>query len=327
MRNRLKIFLLTLVLGSVLPASADLSFIERGAGVYRLSADATFQEGCFDPCLCPIMNEAPLRGTFLLGRPVSGDVVDFREIRQINWMVGPAGMTSHRITGSGNYRITNFGLPQQHALELELSIDGGEPQFFFSDFVPVDSNDGSIDITVSMNGVFCYDIVIRVSAAPVLRDEILDYTLGDGSTWQQGCFDPCDCLLEEPVPIRGSFGLVPLYDYGTFAEFAVVNLRLGLRATQSAASLRAYSGFGTYTLVQGFAGPAHAMTLTLRSPIGESLRFDSELANTAPTFPDFDIVLDMNDMTCFDRVLTLRARRPDYAAPMPMAAADDGRPH
>src|SRR6266536_5228778 len=42
------------------PASAQTSTL------YRLNEDSTFQQGCFPPCLCPIMIAAPVKGTFVL---------------------------------------------------------------------------------------------------------------------------------------------------------------------------------------------------------------------------------------------------------------------
>lgn len=307
-------------LGTVPGVAAQPAGFDAGGSVYRLKADATFQEGCFDPCLCPLGAEQPVRGTFALGPPVIGDVVDFRALSQVNWTVGDPGTTLHTITGRGGYRVTNYGPPRQHALELELSLDGGETQYFFSDFVPLDVNDGSIDLRVSMNGMVCDDVVIRVSAAPVPSDEVRPYGLVRGSTYQQGCFDPCDCILEEPVPMRGRFGLVELYDFGTYAEYSIVNARFGVRADSLVNALHTYAGAGRYILVQGFAGPIHAMELTLQTPVGDRMFFESGLANTDTLFPAIDIVLSMNDMVCFDRILTLRARPPAHMAPMPLPA-------
>ncbi len=293
---------------------------DPAATVYRLTEAAAFQEGCFDPCLCPIGGELPVRGTLLVAPPVPGDVVDFFEVTEVNWVVGNPGETTHRITGGGSYRVTNYGGDVLQALDLDLSIDGGESQFFFSDFVPLVDNAPVIDVTVSMNGLYCYDIAIRVSAAPVAAREILDYGLIGGSTYQQGCFDPCDCILELPVPMRGRFDLVELYDAGTWTEYAVIRALFGVRGSGAAdAMLNTYQGAGRYIMIQGFAGPLQAMELALTTPAGGSLEFDSGLRTVDVPFPDIDIVLSMNDMVCFDRILTLRARRPAHVMPLPGA--------
>src|SRR5436190_11470283 len=52
-----------LLLGVVvmsIPASAQTGTL------YRLSQDSSFQQGCFPPCLCPIMLAMPVKGTFVL---------------------------------------------------------------------------------------------------------------------------------------------------------------------------------------------------------------------------------------------------------------------
>ncbi len=67
-------------------------------------------------------------------------------------------------------------------------------------------------------------------------------------------------------------------------------------------------GFGLYTLIQGFAGPAHVLDLKLSTDGGEVEYFDNHLFNTDPTFPDeFSVVIDTDDQICFDAVLSLRA--------------------
>ena len=182
--------------GSSAAGGAAPPTLNAGHTIYRLGGNASFQEGCFPPCQCPLSEPAPVRGTFLLGRPIPGNVFDFHEVRDINWTVTLEGLELHEITGSGWYQVTNYGPPQLHALDLQLSIDGGPSQHFFSDLLSVTGNDGMIDIPISVHGMFCDDIVIRVAASPVGANAILRSRLVDGSTYQEGCFDPCDCLLE-----------------------------------------------------------------------------------------------------------------------------------
>lgn len=279
---------------------------EAGPGrIYRLDADASYQQGCFDPCDCPLGEPVVTRGAFVLGPPIPGNVVDFHRVTQIFWTVGDPLDTLHTLTGTGTYRLTNYGPPQSHSLDLTLSVDGGEPQHFFSDFVPADNGAESLQIPVSLNGVFCKDTVIRVNATPAPVDDVVRYSLTSDSMFQQGCFDPCDCLLEEPRPMVGAFDLVPLVDLGTLAEFAVVRAHF-LVPPGAGVRLVRFSGFGRYTLVQGFAGPADTMALNLRS--GSVVRrFDSTLRNTDAAFPTVSVAVDMNDMVCFDKVLTIDA--------------------
>lgn len=304
---------LLLLLPALLPLLAAASAPaadpgNAGGKILRLDERASFQHGCFDPCLCPLGPVLPVRGVFVLGPAVIGDVVNFHEITDVYWRAGDGDQALHTITGSGSYRITNFGDERRHALDLQLSVDGAPAQAFFSDFVPIDGGASFFDIPVSVNGVYCLDTLIRVSARPVPPIEVTRYALRRGSTYQQGCFDPCDCLLEPRRPLRGRFDLIPLGDAGTYREFAIARARFfAPGGADTADALLRLTGAGHYLLIQGFAGPAHAMELELGLDGGPPERFDQELSNTAATFPSIRIQLDTSELVCFDRVLRLRA--------------------
>lgn len=298
----------TLSLVAVLAGTAAAQLGASADGtIYRLNDDATHQRGCFPPCLCPLLEQQPVVGVFVLGPRVIGDAVDFHKVREINWRVGNDN-SRFRITGSGMYRVTNFGKPVEHALDLDLSIDGAEPVHFFSDFVPVTSNDGAIDIPISMNGVFCYDVVIRVSASPVRPHDAVPYALERRSTFQRGCFDPCDCPLEEPRRMVGRFALVQVTDFGTVREYALVGARFAARPTSNVDGYVKLNGYGWYTRIDGVAGPIHALDLTMGINGQPPDEFDGGPVNTHPNFPAFYIVVDKNDQVCYDIVLSLDAR-------------------
>lgn len=310
------------VLASILVATTSLTHAQitvsgdHAGTIYRLNDIATYQEGCFDPCLCPVWMEYAVRGTFVFGPSMPGNVVDFREITGIYWRVYSGDVVVHTITGTGMYRVTNFDPDQQHALDLDLSIDGEPPQHFFSDFTPVAANGGTIDLPVSMNGVYCYDIVIRVSASPVPTHEVTPYKLLRGSSYQIACFDPCDCVSQQPRAMSGRFSLVPLIDYGTYAEYAIVNARFGVHSPLAVQPMQTLlNGAGSYTLIQGFAGPAHAMDLGLVLNGDLPLHFDQELENTSTLFPHINIAVDTNDLVCTDTVLRIRARPLPHTGP------------
>jgi hypothetical protein len=288
------------------PALSQSVGLPAGERIYRLDDQASYQEGCFGGCACPLSQEQPVFGSFRLGPAFTGNVVDFHEVSEIHWLA-IVGNQELKITGSGVYRITNYGPPQQHALDLDLSINGAAPIHFFSDFVPVDANDGSIDIPISVNGMHCYDTVIRVSAAVVAPGQLVPYRLRPGSTYQQGCWDPCDCLLEEERPLFGSFLLVPVLNMGTYAVYSLHSVRMHAPASNMLPEAHTLIGSGSYTLIQGFAGPIHGLDLLLRIDGGDPVVFDSGLHNTTATFPGFQIAVDMNDMVCFDIVLDLHA--------------------
>jgi len=162
--------------------------------IYRLTEKASYQEGCFPPCMCPVMMAAGIRGTFIMGPATAGGTFLSHDVLNVNWVV-TLGDAEFEITGSGTYRVSNGPPPYVHALDLDLSVDGGETESFFSGFVPLSSNDGSIDIPISINDLYCYDTVIVVNASPLTDDSILHFRLAADSTYQSGCFDPCDCPL------------------------------------------------------------------------------------------------------------------------------------
>ena len=131
---------------------------------YRLRKDSSFQEGCFDPCMCPIRIFEPLEGRFVL-EPAGSDWL-FRQFRVIGveWRAG-SGSAARRIRGSGTYRAGGeFAV--QHQMTLDLQIDGGPVETFDSGLVQGGGNFPRIDITMSLHGVFCYDKVFELRARP-----------------------------------------------------------------------------------------------------------------------------------------------------------------
>jgi hypothetical protein len=281
----------------VSPASSATMI--AGDKIYRLDEQATFQVDCGQA--------ASVRGALVLGPAMVGDVVDFHEVTDIYWRVfGNDGTAAHVITGTGSYMITNFGPPQQHALGLELSIDGGAPQLFFSDFVDV-PNDGSFDFVLTTTGDPCDGIAIRVDASVAPRRAVTTYGLKVGSTFQEGCFNEPGCMPQDPRPLTGSFKRVTLVENGVYAEYAIVKINFDVPDENGHPAI-SIVGNGAYTLIQGFAGPIQEMDLRL-SVNGQPLAdFDHELENVDPIFPNIDIVVDMNEQMGEDVALTMLAR-------------------
>jgi len=296
-----------LIFGACLTAATVSSAGNDCETVYRLTEAATYQEGCFPPCECPTVEAARFRGTFVLGPASVGDGVKSYNLENVAWFL-TIDNAEIEVFGSGLYRTTTGPPPVAHALDLDLSIDGGEPQHFFSGFVPVSSNDGSIDIPVSINGQTCRDTVIVVNASPVPPESILQYRLAPDSAYQTGCFGMCACPLQEPRPLDGTLSLVQILDYGTYEEYAVPRAAFVAKPVGPAEDEINLTGFGLYTLIQGYAGPAHALDLKLSTDGGEVVLFDNQLFNTDPRFPaEFSVVIDTDDQICFDTVLSLHA--------------------
>jgi len=244
-----------------------------------------------------------VRGTFKLTYQGAdpNSVVHTYDVSDVNWTV-PTNDPSLRVIGSGTYQIGSpdpIGL-LQHRLQLDLRV-GDEPVAHFdSGWVPVDQN-GGIHITVSMNGMFCFDTVFRIAALPVPPHEIQPYALVDGSTFQRGCWNPCDCLLEQERPLAGTFDLVPLVDNGTWAEFAVVNAHWAVPAT-AIGDVVSVTGFGVYQRFSEFA-VQHRLALELVVANDNRTHFDSGLVVSTEPFPRIDIAINMNQMICFDIVM------------------------
>jgi len=135
------------------------------ARLYRLDKASTFQRGCFAPCLCPVLDETPLSGTFILRRTGSDWLYDYYDVTNVRWQASVAGVPT-RITGSGTYRIGGEVALEQ-LLDLDLVV-GEEPvQRFFSGRVVGSAAFPRIDLTVSINGVYCHDTVLSIASEPV----------------------------------------------------------------------------------------------------------------------------------------------------------------
>ena len=116
--------LLDLAAGALIAATAALP-AASSAEVYRLTEASSYQEGCFDPCLCPMMDQRPALGTFSLRFTGSDGGFDRYAVEDVHWKV-PGRDPELRAAGSGTYTI---GSPdatavRKHRLELDLRLAG-----------------------------------------------------------------------------------------------------------------------------------------------------------------------------------------------------------
>ncbi len=289
------VLLLLGVIATSIPASAQTSTL------YRLNQDSTFQQGCFPPCLCPIMIAAPVKGTFVLTPTGFDGLFTTYAVTDVNWLVSIGG-TETTVTGSGTYKIGGeFALQQQ--LSLDLQMDGDKVQHFDSGLVTGPAPFPDIKVTISVNGQVCFDTVFEVSASPVPLDQIHPYGLLAGSTFQRGCFDVCDCAVGPLDPIIGTFALVPLDTTPLFREFAVVNVRWQALDPSDRIPVR---GFGTYK-VGGEVAVQHQLKMLLKVDGEDSALFDSGLVPGGGNFPRVDIRISISGAVCFDTVINIPA--------------------
>ncbi len=305
-------------------AGPSIGPVDARPVLYRLNDGATYLEGCFPPCRC-LIADGDIRGTFLLTfSGVTGTTTNYR-VTDVNWWVTYQGEDKH-ITGSGVYRrIDGFAGPI-HEFELELVVDGGEPQRFRGGANDFDGNFPTIDgVTISANNMECYDIAIGVDASPVRSDEILRYCLGRPSNYQEGCLPPCLCPILASQPLRGSYGVVELRNYGTWIEYAVVDMDLRVVSAFDPPS-STFRGVGRYIWVSGFAGVIEQMQLALSIDGGPLTAFDSGFNNDFDNqFPDrIDIRVAMNGFYCYDIVLDIRSPRCRTISPA-MSLTEDSR--
>lgn len=158
---------------SVMIPSAGIlvTFVASAAGElaqpveYELGPGTSFAQGCYDPCACPIWMTDDVSGTFTLTPvPIVGPFETFL-VDDVDWTVG-SGELAMTVTGSGEYTIfSEFAV--MHRLELDLSIDGAEPQHFDSEMIVGGQSFPHIDIAVSVNGFFCFDTAFFIDASPV----------------------------------------------------------------------------------------------------------------------------------------------------------------
>ncbi len=295
------------------------------AVIYRLSEEtSTYQTGCFPPCLCPPGPEFNIRGTFKLTPAGSDLLFQYYDVSDVNWIVSSVE-PKVRLTGSGTYKIGGeVALTQQ--LTLDLQTNDGPVEHFDSGLVPIETSFPGIAVTVSMNMMFCLDTVIHVDAQPVPPEQIQPYHLTDASTYQEGCFLFCDCILYPDWPLGGTFALVPLNINPLFSEFAVVNIDWHISSmTPNGKQDIPVTGVGTYW-VGGEVAIQHEMNLDLFIGGDPQQSFHSNLIPGGTEFPDINIILTMNDYFCYDREFDLHAV-PDLSTQIALANPPTDNPY
>ncbi len=287
--------------------------------LYRLDRGSDYQQGCFGPCLCPILFSEGVKGTFVLTPAGVGPLFTAYAVSGINWMVTLGG-TDIFITGSGKYRIGGeFALQQE--LTLDLKVGDNNVERFTSGLVTGPAPFPAIAITISMNNQTCFDTVFRIHASPVPTDQVIPYRLSERSTFQRGCFGMCDCLVGPLLSIKGNFALVALASEAPWNQFAVVDVRWRVQQPQVAASSAGMPirGAGFYTF-GGEGAPQQRLALLLSVGREEPARFDSGWIAGGDAFPRIDALLSQNGATCFDTVIDVHAeprRPPIRSTPFP----------
>ena len=175
--------------------------------LYRLEPGSIFQQGCFPPCMCPLMQEQPLSGTFRLEYTGSDWLFDNFDVRGIKWKTEVAG-TSTSIRGSGTYRRGGEFAVEDY-LELDLFVGNTPLQHFSSGPLrhPANGDFPQIEISISLHGEFCWDTVMRLDARPARRLHVDR----DGLLWdpepRPASYDVVSGDLSELRASEGAFDL------------------------------------------------------------------------------------------------------------------------
>lgn len=290
--------------------------------LYVLTPASGYEDGCFDPCLCPVHLTDGLGGTFRLRPAPAEPGYTVYTIDQVNWFLP---QFDQRITGSGTYRIGGE-FARTHRLTLDLLQDGRPLQHFDSGLVLGGDTFPAITISISMNNYVCHDTVFHVAAAPV-NPKLTPYGLF-GSKYLEGCFGPCDCAVVSKL-LTGRFGLLRLGSHtgtaGGGVDYAVLDVRWLVRSASTSPVNDAYpvGGFGIYRTRPGggvtTVMPSHRMTLFLSENGAPEVRFDSGIVPGGENGPggappkSIDVDLAADGFACTDRVYSVRSRRGNAA--------------
>src|SRR3989304_3739244 len=117
------------------PAAAWADPLGAGGGaLFKLTPAAPYQEGCFPPCLCPIMLEQPIIGTLkLVYAGPNNTGIESYAVQDVNWTV-PFFDPQLRIIGAGKYSIGSPGILTvlQQRMELDLQVGANAVENFDS---------------------------------------------------------------------------------------------------------------------------------------------------------------------------------------------------
>jgi hypothetical protein len=126
------------------------------------------------------------------------------------------------------------------------------------------------------------------------------YRLNQDSTFQQGCFAPCECPVMLGSAVKGTFVLTPTGFDGQFNTYAVSNVQWAV-AMESTNKL--YTGQGTYKV----GGGQQELSLYLQEDGGTVQHFDSGLVQQSAPFPDLKVTISIHGQVCFDTVFGVSA--------------------
>jgi hypothetical protein len=143
--------------------------VPAGDVTYYNLGGTTYQEGCFPPCLCPLLVPRKVAGKFaLVLLEKDAFVTRYSVVDLGGYIQGPTfGSNLRRIPfdGNGDYSIImGLGPLPAQSMTLYLEIDGVTEAPFTSGNVFGLVPFGQIQLTLSQNGMVCFDKVFELQA-------------------------------------------------------------------------------------------------------------------------------------------------------------------
>ena len=180
-----RIVLLACLCLAVAPGLARAAMDEH----YALQKASAYEDGCFAPCVCPVLIHDDLRGRLNLIPRGTENGYDLFDVKNVLWFVTLEDGSTVLIQGSGTYRSSTLDKLQR--LEMDLVVGERPLEHYDSGLVPIRVPSPELNITISKNGMYCHDTVFAINAGPApndvrppklqFKDEDLDK--GVATTW------------------------------------------------------------------------------------------------------------------------------------------------
>jgi hypothetical protein len=234
--------------------------------LYQLSNPASeFERGCFAPCMCPVLIQSPLAGSFVLRRSHVDPLFTYYDVLDVRWTV-PGSTKPVSITGSGTYR-RGGEVALAAELSLDLSFDGNPPEHFDSGLQPPGAPFPGIVTRISLHGEYCHDSVLVVDARPFAVASV-------------GADPRGPSLTAAPNPFVGAIEIAFTLPRGGIVELGVFDVggrRVRVLANRGWLASGAYAHAWDGRLDSGIAAPPGLYVVCLDAPSGRITRTEAKL--------------------------------------------------
>ncbi len=142
--------------------------------------------------------------------------------------------------------------------------------------------------------------------------DAVSYSLEPPSSYNVGCYGPCDCAVRS-APMAGGFRLRFVSSDPLFRNYAVEEFHATARTDSQIVDLR---GFGDYRIGGEFA-LSEQLKLSIKYPDGTVQAFDSGLVPDGASFPAIRIAVAAHGFACYDTVIEVAAKPATAGIPGP----------